>query len=84
MLARDEWELLIEKIWHNLLVQANKDSKWIVVHILDKQAWANSVDPDEIAPKGAFWSWSTRFAILSHIRQSQGSQMDIQNLGLVW
>ena len=27
--------------------------------------WGNSVDPDQIAPEGAFWSGSTLFAILS-------------------
>ena len=31
----------------------------------DKKGWANGVDPDQIAPKGAVWSGSTLFAILS-------------------
>ena len=32
---------------------------------LDRQVWANSVDPDQTAPRGAVWSVSTLFAILS-------------------
>ena len=32
---------------------------------LDRQVWANSVDPDQTAPKGAVWSGSTLFAIVS-------------------
>ena len=32
---------------------------------LDRQAWANSADPDQIAPRGAVWSGSTLFAIPS-------------------
>ena len=31
----------------------------------DRQVWANSVDPDQTAPRGAVWSASTLFAILS-------------------
>ena len=31
----------------------------------DRQAGANSVDPDQTAPLGAVWSGSTLFAILS-------------------
>ena len=31
----------------------------------DTEGWANSVDPDQTAPKGAVWSGSTLFAILS-------------------
>ena len=31
----------------------------------DRQVWANSVDPDQTAPRGAVWSGSTMFAILS-------------------
>ena len=31
----------------------------------DRQVWANNVDPDWTAPRGAFWSGSTLFAILS-------------------
>ena len=31
----------------------------------NKEGWANSVDPDQTAPKGAVWSGSTLFAILS-------------------
>ena len=31
----------------------------------DEKDWANSVDPDQTAPKGAVWSGSTLFAILS-------------------
>ena len=30
-----------------------------------KEGWANSVDPDQTAPKDAVWSGSTLFAILS-------------------
>ena len=30
-----------------------------------RQAWANGVDPDKTAPRGAVWSGSTLFAILS-------------------
>ena len=33
--------------------------------VLDGQVWANSVDPDQTAPKGAVWSGSTLFAIPS-------------------
>ena len=29
----------------------------------DKMTYANSVDPDQTAPEGAVWSWSTLFAI---------------------
>ena len=32
---------------------------------LDRYAWANSADPDQIAPRGAVWSGSTLFAIPS-------------------
>ena len=32
---------------------------------LDRQVWANSADPDQTAPRGAVWSGSTLFAILS-------------------
>ena len=32
---------------------------------LDRQAWANSADPDQTAPRGAVWSGSTLFAIPS-------------------
>ena len=32
---------------------------------LDRYAWANSADPDQTAPRGAIWSGSTLFAILS-------------------
>ena len=28
---------------------------------LDRHVWANSVDPDQIAPEGTFWSGSTSF-----------------------
>ena len=31
----------------------------------DRQVWANSVDTDQTAPRGAVWSGSTLFAILS-------------------
>ena len=31
----------------------------------DGQAWANSADPDQTAPRGAVWSGSTLFAIPS-------------------
>ena len=31
----------------------------------DRYAWANSADPDQTAPRGAVWSGSTLFAILS-------------------
>ena len=31
----------------------------------DIYAWANSADPDQTAPRGAVWSGSTLFAILS-------------------
>ena len=31
----------------------------------DKQVWANGVDPDQTAPRGAVWSGSPLFAILS-------------------
>ena len=31
----------------------------------DRYAWANSVDPDQTAPRGAVWSGSTLFAIPS-------------------
>ena len=31
----------------------------------NKEGWANSADPDQTAPKGAVWSGSTLFAILS-------------------
>ena len=30
---------------------------------LDRQVWANSVDPDQTAPREAVWSGSTLFAI---------------------
>ena len=33
----------------------------------DRQVWANSVDPDQTAPRGAVWSGSTLFAALSNI-----------------
>ena len=32
---------------------------------LDKEGWASSADLDQTAPKGAVWSGSTLFAILS-------------------
>ena len=31
----------------------------------DRQVWANSADPDQTAPRGAGWSGSKLFAILS-------------------
>ena len=31
----------------------------------DRQACSNSADPDQTAPRGAVWSGSTLFAILS-------------------
>ena len=31
--------------------------------VSDKTAYANNVDPDQTAPEGAVWSWSTLFAI---------------------
>ena len=31
----------------------------------DGQVWANRADPDQTAPRGAVWSWSTLFAIPS-------------------
>ena len=31
----------------------------------DRTAWANSADPNQTAPRGAVWSGSTLFAILS-------------------
>ena len=31
----------------------------------DTQAWANSADPDQTAPRGAVWSGSTLFAVPS-------------------
>ena len=31
----------------------------------DRQVWANIVDPDQNAPRGAVWSGSTLFAIPS-------------------
>ena len=34
---------------------------------LDRQAWENSEDPDQTAPRGAVWSGSTRFAIPLHL-----------------
>ena len=40
--------------------------------------WANSVDPDQIAPKGAVWSGSTLFAILSVlVDTSKDNQTDL-------
>ena len=35
------------------------------LNFLDSQVWANSVNPDQIAPRGAVWWGSTLFAILS-------------------
>ena len=29
----------------------------------DKMTYENSADPDQTAPEGAVWSWSTLFAI---------------------
>ena len=58
---------LCPKKWDARLIWVNKDGK---VHwantldhhkFLDRQVWANSVDPD----RGAVWSGSTLFAILS-------------------
>ena len=37
----------------------------ITVIFSDRQAWANSLDPDQTASLGAVWSGSTLFAILS-------------------
>ena len=31
----------------------------------DRYAWANSADPDQTAPRGAVWSGSALFTILS-------------------
>ena len=36
-----------------------------VPKVSDRQVRANSVDPDQIAPRGAVWSESTLFAISS-------------------
>ena len=44
----------------------------------DNEGWANSVDPDQTAPKGAVWSGSTLFAILSVLLEtSKDNQTDL-------
>ena len=45
---------------------------------LDKEGWANSVDPDQTAPNGAVWSGSTLFAILSVLLETfKDNQTDL-------
>ena len=42
------------------------------------KVWGNGVDPYEAAPKGAVWSWSTLFVILSVLSDtSKDSQTDL-------
>ena len=44
----------------------------------NKEGWANSVDPDQTAPKGAVWSGSTLFAILSVLLETfKDNQTDL-------
>ena len=50
-----------EEWYHNLKYKLYRD----VPKFLDRQVRANSADPDQTAPRGAFWSGSTLFAILS-------------------
>ena len=49
---------------------SNQEHKWQSIYCndpnyLDRQVWANSVDPDQAATEGAVWSGSTLFAIPS-------------------
>ena len=49
--------------FHFLFPYYGKCPKISYTKVSDKMAYANSADPDQIAPEGAVWSWSTLFAI---------------------
>ena len=53
-------ELLCDESVSSCFMLYRNDSK-----VLDRWAWANNVDPDQTAPRGAVWSGSTLFAIPS-------------------
>ena len=61
------WQILTKMCWSCFFFHI-LNSKNLFHHndpkFLDRQAWANSVDPAQTAP-GAVWSMSTLFAILS-------------------
>ena len=61
------WDLIVSVPDHCLsfyFVQKKKYNR-NVPKFSDREVWANSVDPDQAAPRGAVWSGSTLFAILS-------------------
>ena len=47
-------------VQNGFIIEHRNDPKFT-----DRQAWANSVDPDQLAPRGPVWSGSTLFAIPS-------------------
>ena len=55
------------KVYVNIWLTTNRtiiNYYCMVPKFSDRQVWANSIDPDQTAPRGAVWSGSTLFAIL--------------------
>ena len=57
-------------VWQRDYYLSRIKIKWIYMNrnfpkFSDRQVWANSADADQTAPRGAVWSGSTLFAILS-------------------
>ena len=48
--------------WNTSLICINNNNYRNDRTFLERQAWANSADPDQTAPRGAVWSGSTQFA----------------------
>ena len=46
----------------------------------DRQVWANSADPDQMAPRGVVWSGSTLFAIPSSSALTYQSSLCVQSV----
>ena len=56
------WVIILSQFHGSELQMFRNDPKF-----LDRQVWANSVDPDQTAPTGAVWSGSTLFACRSSL-----------------
>ena len=57
-----ETELLISAFLNHWHFSYSKCPKVLYTKVADKILYANSIDPDQTAPKGAVWSGSILFA----------------------
>ena len=65
----------------NKILESTINIKYCIVpKFSDRQVLANSADPDQTAPRGAVWSGSTLFAILS----ASFGHITLQQSHLVW